>query len=326
MTAGLRRYRDAVERIAAAAWHRIAPSFPARTVIAVANDHAGTASRHRASIAVASRLPRCEAVPVTFTDGPEAVDALLRDHDAETTVVLSLGGDGTHRSVLARTMAPVVRLPMGSGNDAAIAAGLEEAFERFLERQTIVDVAAVDVVSARAGHIGSAFNIASIGLDAFITRSHDRLRPLMPGNTYRLITDVAVLFYERIVALQPMGVMCDDVDLGASMVMLAAVGASGQRTYGDHMRVLPGDENVCIITTGSLRDKLRMKRLFYRGEHVTEPQTRMVRANRVRITYSGRLSIQMDGEALPVSADDFPLTMAVRERAARVVAPARIAG
>ena len=87
------------------------------------------------------------------------------------------------------------------------------------------------------------------------------------------------------------------------------------------MQVLPGDENVCVLGTAGLRDKFRMKRLFYAGLHIHESLTKMYRSTEITMEYDGRLPLQMDGEAVWLDGTDFPLTMKVRERAVSIIDP-----
>jgi len=174
-----------------------------------------------------------------------------------------------------------------------------------------------------------AFNIASVGIDAYVTLLHNRWRSVLPGNTYRLLVDLAVLRYDQALRVGPLslrGTTWDGSirDLGETPRSLVVMGVSGNRTYGDHMHVLPGEDNVCVIERAGLVDKMRMKRLFYEGSHVTEAITSTYTLQRLEARYGGSLPLQYDGEACYLSAEDFPVTLEVVHSAVRVLAPDRV--
>jgi diacylglycerol kinase family enzyme len=248
-------------------------------------------------------------------------------------IVVSLGGDGTHNHVLQAGLegdkgALFLRLPLGSGNDAAGTASLQDALDGLESMVAPVRIPAVRITGQRSSHV--AFNIASVGIDAYVTILHDRWRTILPGNTYRLLVDLAVLRYDRALGVGGMGIVVThpggtSVDLGSEPRSLVAFGATGHRTYGDHMAVLPGEENLCVIARTGLFDKLRMKGLFYRGAHVDEPITSMHRARSIVLNYESRLPLQFDGETRWLEVEDFPVRMEIIADAVPVLGPARVA-
>ncbi len=327
-----------MEYIARWTGNRLRERFPHRPQIFICNAAAGTRHRHRTVRAVAQR--RCArqnhagGVPpeVWWTSsGEEArrrVAARLALRDTPEPVIVSLGGDGTHNHVLQAGVdhsghGLFLRLPLGSGNDAAGVESLEQALEDLQGLIAPRWIPAVRVSTARWHQY--AFNIASMGIDAYVTVLHNRWRAVLPGNTYRLLVDLAVLRYDQALQIGPLalrGTAWDGsvTDLGNSPRSLVAMGVSGNRTYGDHMHVLPGADNVCIIERAGLWEKIRMKRLFYAGSHVTEAITATHTLHRLEARYDGPLPLQYDGEACYLSAEDFPVTMEVVNRAVRVLA------
>jgi len=333
-----KHYQDAVACVARWVDERLARQFPDHDRIFVANPTAGTRHRHRTiqRIAAARCTGSGELPEIWWThSGEEARSLLAARMDAATAppVVVSLGGDGTHNHVLQagvehRDRALFLRLPMGSGNDAAGVASLDEALDRLEGVLSPQWIPAVAIRAARSTHY--AFNIVSLGLDAYVTILHDRWRRLLPGNTYRLLVDLAVLGYDRALSVGPMalsGTRFDGrrLDIGEEARSLVAMGAGGHRTYGDHMRVLPGDENLCVIRQVGLWDKIRMKRLFYDGRHVDESITAMFGCRTLDVGYDGRMPLQYDGEPLWLEQGDFPVRLEVVDRAARVLEPDRLA-
>jgi len=335
------RYQTALERIIGVIERTLAGTFPDARRIYIANPHAGTRRRHRRSESVAQSLPEVDRgglgdrYRIVWSESVDetvgTIDSVAADDPGEV-IVVSLGGDGTHNHTLRTAMrypsVAVLRVPLGSGNDANEFETLQEfltALTRPLRRRRIPSVEVTRLGTPGVPPV-AAFNIASLGIDAFITAMHDRWRTVLPGNTYRLLVDAAVLRYERLVDLTRSGLTLRDgdgreVDEGEAVRILIAMGVSGRRTYGDHMRVLPGEENVCVLGTAGLRDKLRMKRLFYEGRHVDEPLTRMYRAEELTITYDRALPLQLDGEAEWVRPEAFPLRFRVVPDSVSVIDP-----
>jgi diacylglycerol kinase family enzyme len=84
------------------------------------------------------------------------------------------------------------------------------------------------------------------------------------------------------------------------------MGVSGNRSYGDHKRILPDGNNLCAIRTRPLLEKLALKKLIYRGEHLGEPGVESLSAARIVVHYPGRLPMQTDGEARILGPENFP--------------------
>ena len=85
------------------------------------------------------------------------------------------------------------------------------------------------------------------------------------------------------------------------------------------MLVLPGTDNVCEIGPVTLAKRVRLKRLFLAGQHVTEPEVTMHRATELTMEYDRSLPIQMDGEAVWLAENQFPLRMKVLPRSVQVI-------
>lgn len=329
-------YRESLQLLADYITTSLAACFPGHPVLGVINERAGTVTRHGELEAVVDRLPRSLPPPSTevnsstvWTDSVEALQDVLSDwfdrsvtRKTPTPIVVSLGGDGTHNQVMRSVTASAeniwfFRVPIGSGNDAVGIDSLQEVLASLSADLAPVWVPEVEVVTPR--RTLHAFNIASVGIDAFVTMMHDRLRRVLPGNTYRIVANIAILAYERLVNLAPLHIVTADEDLGSQERILVAFGVHGKLTYGDHIRILPGDDNLCIFRRVSLRQKLRMKRLIFRGEHVNHPITTMRQTREITLHYNQRLPVQVDGEADWLEPDDFPLIMRTRERARRVL-------
>ncbi|TVQ23569.1 MAG: hypothetical protein EA382_09660, partial [Spirochaetaceae bacterium] len=131
--------------------------------------------------------------------------------DSPAHLIVSAGGDGTHGEVLSayldaaeshslqeddRSFA-LMRLPLGTGNDGADAASIAEAVAML---RGAADVHRTGHLVIRPAGMGEffGFNIASIGLDAYVAELTNRLKRRFGGDLYKVIADIATLFYEQI--------------------------------------------------------------------------------------------------------------------------------
>lgn len=251
-------------------------------------------------------------------------------------LIVTAGGDGTHGETLSaytelsRAGGPItgmarpgtrerlyfVRLPFGTGNDGADAPTLETSVQLLLGRARPARTGQIEVKPAgKPVHRG--YNIASIGLDAYVAYLTNRLKRRFAGDLYKPIADVMTLLYERLIGASEMTVSVEDHDGHQEQLrrtfLLLAFGVSGYRQYGGGKRVLPGEENLCAIEPIGLIGKVRLKRLFYEGGHVHEPQVTMRTARRVTIEYDRRVPLQIDGETIWLDDECFPLVMEVAE-------------
>lgn len=246
---------------------------------------------------------------------------IVRSAEHGQHVIVSCGGDGTHGEILSalvtrgREESPLVfRAPFGTGNDGADARSLSDACNSLLGGAD----------PARAGHLVVrptgmqeyfGFNIASIGLDAYVGFLTDRLKKLPVGDLYRMLADIMTVFYDVIVGVGEMRVQALDEHGTASVVagrlLLCAFGVSGFRVYGGGKQILPGFDNVCAIERMGLFRKLKLKGLVYRGEHQGIDKIHFLTARRLTIDYDRRVPLQLDGEPVWLEPENFPLTVEI---------------
>lgn len=245
---------------------------------------------------------------------------LLANVDTERQrVIVSLGGDGTHGEVLSvlSSAAPsvqarttVFRVPLGSGNDGADSPDLATALRVMLSGRTVRGIPFVRVETAR-GRSFRAFNIVSVGIDAFVTDVSARLKRLLPGNIYRIAAATSAALYQVLLHPREMTAEFGRADGApvprAGRFVLLAVGPSGNRTYGNGMHILPGDDNVCLVHRLSTVQIMTLKSRMYRGEHVNLPVVETFSSGDITLRYDGRLPLQADGEPVWLDAEDFPL-------------------
>jgi diacylglycerol kinase family enzyme len=256
----------------------------------------------------------------------DEAEASLGEHKAAPFyLVITAGGDGTSLEVLSavyhaparvRSNMAVLRLPMGTGNDGADSPVLAGALDLLIQPVRIEFTPALRLVTAPGGPAQAAgpflaFNILSVGLDAFVTHMTNRMKGNLPGDSYKLWVDIAALLYDRLYTVDYLDVRALD-EQGAGVrafrekILLLAVGASGQRTYGSHKKILPDERNVCAVKQMPLLRKLALKGQFTTGTHIDKPESILFSARRVEFTGSHPILAQMDGETVLLRRDDFP--------------------
>jgi diacylglycerol kinase family enzyme len=252
-------------------------------------------------------------------------------------LIIVAGGDGTSREALMalKEASPallerfvILRLPMGTGNDGADSPHLDRALDLLIKPSVIQKRRALFLETAVAGKGPfPAFNILSVGLDAFVTHMTNKMKGNLPGDSYKLWVDVASLLYDKLYKVRPMNITVYDdhgavIDTLEKTVLLAAVGESGFRTYGSQKKILPDERNVCIVEQMSLLRKVALKGLFTTGEHTSLPESHLYTAQRIEITGTENILAQMDGEAVELTPADFPCTIALTEPFIPVLQPA----
>lgn len=253
----------------------------------------------------------------------EISESVLATTPDDLRLIISVGGDGTHSEVLGaykeressgEPSTYFVRLPFGTGNDGADSMSLAGAVRLLLGDGRPGKSGRV-VFAPRGMRQFQAFNIGSLGLDAYIAYLTNRLKGKLGGDLYKTIADVMTLFYERIVGAKQMELRLVGEDGRQESLedrfLLVAVGASGYRRYGGGKLVLPGYENLCAISRIGTIGKIRLKSLFYRGDHVDHEIVRMRSVRALTINYEGRIPMQVDGESLWLDAENFPVEVSL---------------
>lgn len=259
--------------------------------------------------------------------GSELLDEAAMKPSAEWLVVLACG-DGTSLEFLdALSRAPdelrerfaVLRLPMGTGNDGSDGRELGESLSR-LSAGRIAEQSALRVIPSPGGPASRrapegewrSFNIASVGLDAYVTDMTNRLKASLPGDSYKLWLDIGSIFYDRLWPPRRMEIVASDAKGSRTsslegQFLLVAMGIGGYRTYGSNKPILPDANNVCAVRQMPLLRKLALKGPIASGRHREFPEVSLFSADALEIRYADRLLVQMDGEAERLESADFPL-------------------
>jgi len=210
----------------------------------------------------------------------------------------------------------ILRLPMGTGNDGADFPELADALALLIRPSRIELTPALRLRTAPGGRLASqgpflAFNILSVGLDAFVTHMTNKTKKKSPGDFYKLWVDIAALLYDRLYTVGILDVKALDAQGSQTMalrekLLLLAVGASGRRTYGSQKKILPDDRNVCALRQMPLLRKLALKGLFATGAHASKPEAALFSAQRIEFSGAHPMLAQMDGETVLLQKEDFP--------------------
>jgi diacylglycerol kinase family enzyme len=327
-----------------------APALPKRLVgaLLVANPKAGGFARpsyaklrHVELLALkekAGALPLQEGRPgleLALTEQATHAAEIARDffaaarasglNDDEFRLVMAAGGDGTSFEVLSALMElpleerrhyAVLRLPFGTGNDGSDGRDLIACLGRLLGACSSAPKTAILVTPKPEG--GKlpiwCFNIASFGVDAYISHMTNKFKAVFPGDFYKLWVDIASIFYDLAwpsseLAFKAFGAGGEAVRDFKRLLLLLAVGATGHRQYGSNKAILPDDDNVCAISQMSLLRKLAVKGPLQRGEHRSFPEADLFSAVHLVVDYADRLLFQADGEVTRFETSDFPATM-----------------
>jgi len=243
-------------------------------------------------------------------------------------LIISAGGDGTHSEVMYsiynapahfRSNLAVLRLPMGTGNDGADCSNLDGALDLLLNPVHIEFASAVQLKTSADGSAGShgpflAFNILSVGLDAYVTHMTNIKKGKTPGDSYKFWVNIAALFYDMKYKVDFMNVRALDINNKEILsfrekLLLLAMGVTGRRTYGSQQKVLPDDRNICAVKQMSVFKKLMVKTAVLKGKHVDHKEVIMLNAHRLEFSGSHSILAQMDGEAILLNSEDFPAVM-----------------
>lgn len=219
------------------------------------------------------------------------------------------------------------RLPLGTGNDSAETRDWHEALALLSGRGPAAAAAPLPVIELRVpGHeTHYSFNIASVGLDAFVGDMTNRLKSWFPGDSYSLMVDVAAFFYEAFVQVVPSTLELTDGDKlvyrSTEPFLLAALGASGHRTYGAGKKVLPDADNFCLAGRKNLLSKLAYRKPFYQGTHRGLDGIVLASGTSLKVDSPVRIPLQMDGEVQWLDPPHFPLTMEIVDKGLQVLRP-----
>lgn len=276
-------------------------------------------------------------------------------------LIVTAGGDGTSLEVqnaliksaftsiktkkIVSNKITVLRLPLGTGNDGSDGRTLDETLSRFLKPshfalQKAIKVSyegditpeelqknkkEIDITGTlKSAQPWYSFNIASVGIDAFITHMTNKTKGILPGNFYQLWVNLAALFYDSQFKPAPMHIEFFDNENNLihtidSPIEFCLLGVSGHRTYGSNHIILPSDENACTTTKMKLLSKIINMKAFTYGTHKEKKLSTLLSCEKIKISYNESILAQLDGEVYFITPNMFPLTMEKTEPIIRII-------
>ena len=242
---------------------------------------------------------------------PETVRDVLDDGSEYRLLILG-GGDGSVSSVvdfLAHHHVVLGLLPLGTANDFARTLGIPSDIEGAC--QTIAAGKMVDVDLGLAG--GNYFvNVASVGLGVEATRA---LSPWMKKSVGPLAYPAAAI--KAFLSHEPFSARLTFPDGDHEPVeheRLLQVAVGNGRFYGGGMVVAPesgiDDRNLDVyaIELGRHRDLIGVARYLKSGDFIRNESVTQYRTERVRLETNPELAVNIDGEVVTRTPQDFSVT------------------
>jgi diacylglycerol kinase (ATP) len=300
-------------------------STPPRRFTFLVNPASGGGAAPEAVVPVTRLLRDAGAeVEVTYSPGPNAMQALVAAALDRGDVVVSVGGDGMLSSLagpVADGDGVLAVLPAGRGNDFARMLGLPTTPQAQAELLLAGPTRRVDLLDWDGRTVaGSVY----AGVDARAAALVDRARRL-PGRVqypYAALRSLAT-YSPAHYRLRVDGV---DHEYAAATVVVANSGY-----YGKGMRIAPdarlddGLLDVVVIEAASRVALMRALPTVYDGSHVDRDEVHVLTGRRVEITARGRGPVPVggDGEPLGTLSDlgQEPSVATVRPGALTVLAP-----
>lgn len=251
---------------------------------------------------------------------PETVRDVLDDGSEYRFLILG-GGDGSVSSVvdfLAHHDVVLGLLPLGTANDFARTLGIPADIEGAC--QTIARGKMVDVDLGLAGD-NYYVNVASVGLGVEATRA---LSPWMKKSVGPLAYPVAAI--RAFLNHEPFSARLTFPDGDHEPVeheRLLQVAVGNGRFYGGGMVVAPESGiddrrlDVYAIELGQHRDLIGVARYLKSGDFIRMDSVRHYRTERVRLETDPELAVNIDGEVVTSTPQDF----SVDHNALKVLVP-----
>jgi diacylglycerol kinase (ATP) len=250
----------------------------------------------------------------------ETVREVLGDGSGYETLILG-GGDGSVSSVvdfLAHHDVTLGLLPLGTANDFARTLGIPPEVDGACDA-----IARGKVVDVDLGLAGENYyvNVASVGLGVGATRS---LAPWVKKSVGPLAYPVAAI--KAFMTHEPFSARLVFPDGDREPVeheRLLQVAVGNGRFYGGGMVVAPGSGiddkslDVYAIRLGRHRDLLGAARYLKSGDFIRNESVSQYRTARVRLETDPQLSVNIDGELVARTPQDF----SVAANALKVLVP-----
>lgn len=288
----------------------------------------------------------------------------LKEPDSEY-ILATAGGDGTSLEVqttlfnaahevpqkckVIMNQITILRLPLGTGNDGTDGHTVEELIDLLRGPLMFKNARAIKVSpegNPTAEQIVAtgrnpkeynpdykapwlAFNIASIGLDAYICHMTNVIKSKIPGNFYHKVIDLCGLVYDK--KFPPASATFEYFDENGMKIKevktafeMFDMGPTGNRLIGGGHKMLPDDNNCCLTFKINLLQLIMSSKYYVDGRHAKKSWLASLdTAHKVRITYDRPLLVQCDGEVFLLCKEHFPIVIEKTEPCLRILQKAK---
>ena len=288
---------------------------------------------------------------------------IATDEPDSESMIVTAGGDGTslevqtalfkeamqgpkHNDAIMNHIT-ILRLPLGTGNDGTDGHKIEETIELLkgglvfandravrIYPENEPDAAAIKSYGKDPAKYGDvkfcapwyAFNIASIGLDAYVVHMTNTIKKKLPGNFYHLCVPLSGFTYDKVF---PSGTVTIELfenrenksgELNLPITLLA-FGASGYRVYGGGHNILPDSNNLCVAPKISLWTLIKDNHRFVDGSFKGTKLATLHSVEKIRLSYDKSILLQCDGETVLLTPAHFPIIMELTDPCLRVLKP-----
>jgi diacylglycerol kinase (ATP) len=254
------------------------------------------------------------------TSAPGHAVALARDAVAEgQRAIVAVGGDGTAHEVLNGLVQATDGvdgcvlgvLPIGTGNDFAVGAGLpldlQEACQVVARGQTrALDIGWVQADNEEARYFG---NGVGIGFDAVVNIESRKLKRLRGFLLYLVAVFRTLAFYYHAPTVH---VRMDGQEISQPSLMISIM--NGHR-FGGGFNMTPGSQmddgllDLCLTGKVARLQMVGFVPRFMRGTHVTDPHVSMHQAREVTVVCETPWASHVDGEIYGVGGRRYEMTL-----------------
>ena len=221
-------------------------------------------------------------------------------HFYDDVCLYAVGGDGTAYEVLngLNDKVQMAVIPSGSGNDFYSAISSETDMEKIVKETVLGEVTKVDYGLANNMRF---LNTVSVGFCAEINYAaavkYKKIK-VIPTQMVYAFTAVAMLFKPKPFKVQ---YFVDGQELSGTAILVSLV--NGIR-YGGGFQPAPmskindGKLNICFIDFVSARKIIQLLPLYFKGEHLNEPEAHMSAGADIKFVTENEMRYQVDGEVV----------------------------
>lgn len=270
------------------------------------------------------------------------------------TLIVTAGGDGTsseaqtgllkwallseENAKKVRENIVIYRLPLGTGNDGTDEHNFEDSLKLLNEPLHFANERAVKVsVSGEVsentikgsgknpadyGNVENkspwySFNVAGLGLDAFVCYKANDEKSKHPGNVYQLMVDFATLNYNKAFPPEDAEITIyngdEKIDELKQSFEMITFGTSGHRCFGSGKKILPVEENLAVVRKLDVMTMVLKNGKFTDGSYINTDLAKTYKATKYVINYDHPILCEIDGETHLLMKENFPVTFELTE-------------